>query len=66
VTCSIWLVDPESGDLVCREAIPPRDDIVRGWRLAAGLGLGGWVLQHGKILNIPDTRKDKRYFKGGG
>ncbi len=64
VTCSIWLVDPESGDLVCREAIPPRDDIVRGWRLGVGQGLVGWVLQHGEILNIADTRTDKRHFKG--
>jgi len=64
VTCSIWLVDPESGDLVCREAIPPRDDIVRGWRLASGQGLVGWVLQHGEILNIANTRTDKRHFKG--
>ncbi|MDM8544519.1 GAF domain-containing protein [Desulfococcaceae bacterium HSG9] len=64
LTCSIWLVDPDFGDLVCREAIPPKDDIVRGWRMAAGQGLVGWVLQHGEILNIADTRTDKRHFKG--
>ena len=41
----------------------PRDDIVRGWRLAPALGLAGWVVQHGKSLNIPDIRTDKRHFK---
>ncbi len=61
--CSLWLTDPKSGDLVCREATPLQNDIVRGWRLASGQGLAGWVVQHGKILNIPDTRTDKRHFK---
>ena len=41
--CAIWLLDPKSGDLVCREAVSPRADIVRGWRLAPGQGLAGWV-----------------------
>ena len=62
--CSIWLVDPQSGDLVCREVASPRDDAVRGWRLASGQGLAGWVLQRGESLNITDARTDKRHFKG--
>ena len=35
---SIWLVDPETGELVCREASSVDNEIVRGSRLAAGLG----------------------------
>ncbi len=62
--CSVWLVDLESGDLVCREVTSPGDDIVRGWRLAPGQGLVGWVAQHGECLNVPDTRIDERFFKG--
>ncbi len=64
VACSIWLVDPQSGDLVCREVSSPKDDIVRGWRLAPGQGLVGWVFQHGESLNIPDVRTNNRHFKG--
>ncbi len=64
VACSIWLVDPKSGDLLCREVASPKDDIVRGWRLAPGQGLVGWVIKHGESLNIPDVRTDQRHFKG--
>ncbi len=62
--CSIWLVDRESGELVCREAASPRAELVRGQRLAAGQGLVGWVVRQGQSLNIPDIRQEPRYFKG--
>ncbi|MCP4630603.1 MAG: response regulator, partial [bacterium] len=64
VACCIWLVDPKSGDLVCREAASPRYKIVRGWRLSPGQDLAGWVIQHGESLNVPDIRIDRRHFKG--
>ena len=41
--CSIWLIDLETDELVCRQAVGPQSDIVRGWRLAPGEGLAGWV-----------------------
>ncbi len=63
MACSIWLVDPKSDDLVCRAAASPGDDIVRGWRLAPGQGLGGWVVQYGESLNVLDVQTDPRHFK---
>jgi len=62
--CSIWLTDPETGELVCRRATGPKSEIVRGWRLAPGEGLAGWVVRHGESLVVPDARVDGRYFGG--
>jgi PAS domain S-box-containing protein len=62
--CSVWLVDPETRELVCRQATGARSELVRGWRLAPGQGLAGWVAQSGQKLIVPDTRSDKRHFKG--
>jgi PAS domain S-box-containing protein len=64
VACSIWLTDPETNELVCREATGPESDVVRGWRLPPGEGLVGWVAQSGKSLIVPDTWADTRHFNG--
>ncbi|HLF29299.1 MAG TPA: response regulator [Anaerolineae bacterium] len=61
---SIWLLDPESGDLVCQQSLGPQSAAVRGWRLSPGQGLVGWVAHTGKSLVVPDTRVEPRYFKG--
>ena len=62
--CSIWLINQETDELVCRQAVGPQSDIVRGWRLAPGEGLAGWVAYSGENLIVPDTRTDERHFKG--
>jgi PAS domain S-box-containing protein len=64
VACSLWLIDPTSHELVCRQATGPQSEIVRGWRLAPGEGLGGCVVRSGESLIVPDTRADRRHFKG--
>ncbi len=64
VACSIWLVDPETNELVCRQVTDPQSEVVRGWRLAPGEGLAGWVVRHGESLNVPDIRTDERHYKG--
>jgi CheY-like chemotaxis protein/signal transduction histidine kinase/HPt (histidine-containing phosphotransfer) domain-containing protein len=63
-TCSVWLVDPEVGDLICRQSAGPHNKAVRGWRIARGEGLVGWVAQNGKSLVVSDTQADERHFKG--
>jgi len=62
--CSIWLIDVETDELVCRQAVGPQSEVVRGWRLAPGEGLAGWVAYSGENLIVPDTRADQRHFKG--
>jgi two-component sensor histidine kinase len=64
IACSVWLRDPETDDLVCRQATGPQSDIVRGWRLAMGEGLVGWVASSGENLFVPDALTDVRHFTG--
>jgi PAS domain S-box-containing protein len=60
--CSVWLLDAERTELVCREAIGRGSDIVRGWRLPASQGIAGWVANTGQSLNVSDARRDERHF----
>ncbi len=62
VACSIWLVDHETGELVCQQATGPGNQIVRGWRLLPGVGIVGWTVRGGESLIVPDTQSDERYY----
>ncbi len=64
VACSVWLSDPETDELVCQQTTGPQNEVVRGWRLAPGQGLVGWVARSGEGLIVPDVRTDERYFEG--
>jgi PAS domain S-box-containing protein len=59
---SIWLVDPETQELVCCHATGPKHKSVIGWRLAPGEGIAGWVATHGESLIVPNIEKDERHF----
>jgi PAS domain S-box-containing protein len=61
---SVWLLDEATGELVCQELISPHSDLVRGWRLAPGQGVAGWVQAHGESLLLDDVQEDERYFTG--
>ena len=45
-----------------RQAAGFQKKIVKGWRLAPGKGVAGWVSQQGETVILPDTRKDTRHF----
>lgn len=62
--CSVWLVEPGTGDLICQQATGPQKEAVRGWRLAPGRGIAGWVAHSGKSLIVPDAHADVRHFNG--
>lgn len=64
VLCSVWLIDPETGDLVCRQATGPQHEVLQGWRLRPGEGLAGWVAQNGQSLVVADAQADERHFSG--
>jgi len=64
IGCSVWLIDRETGELVCQQATGPGRQTVRGWRLAPGEGIVGWVAHTGESLIVPDTGTDERHFKG--
>ena len=63
VACSVWLRDATTQELVCRHATGPQGHVVRGWRLAPGEGLAGWVAAHGESLIVPDAAADHRHFR---
>ncbi len=64
IACSIWLLDTESGDLVCQQATGPKGNLVQGWRLKPGEGIAGWVVERGESQLISDTRISSQYFAG--
>ncbi len=55
---SIFLIDPESGELWSRVAL---GDGVRTIRVPLGVGIAGTVAQTGETINIPDAYADKRF-----
>ncbi|MBI5031092.1 MAG: PAS domain S-box protein [Chloroflexi bacterium] len=61
--CSIWLIDPLTDELVCRQSAGPRSEIVQGWRLAKGQGLAGWVALNQQSLIVADALNDPRHYK---
>jgi PAS domain S-box-containing protein len=63
VATSVWLINPETNELICRQATGPQNEIVRGWRLAPGEGLAGWVARNGESLIVPDITADERHAK---
>jgi PAS domain S-box-containing protein len=60
---SIWLLEPETDELVCWQSTGEGGEIVRGWRLRLGEGLAGWVAQSGQTLVVPDSMADKRHLR---
>jgi len=64
VAASIWLIDPETDELVCRQATGARSEVVHGWRLAPGQGLAGLAARSGESLIVADAQADERHFKG--
>lgn len=59
---SIWTIDRETQEMVCRYATGPGSDVAQGWRLPPGEGIVGWVAQHGQSLILPDVLTDERHF----
>lgn len=59
--CAVWLVDADTGELVCRQASGNGANRMRGYRLPSGLGVGGWVLEHDCPVFVPDLAADARW-----
>ncbi len=54
---TVFLVD-ETGDLVSGALVASE---ISGIRLKPGQGIAGWVAETGKVLNIKDAYRDKRF-----
>lgn len=62
VACSVWLVDDYTGEIVCHQNSGPQDEDVRGWRLAKGEGIIGWVVENGRSQLISNALADPRHY----
>lgn len=61
--CSVWLVDPETQELACRQLAGTQEAGIKGSRVAPGRGILGWVARHGQGLVTADVCADPRYNK---
>jgi PAS domain S-box-containing protein len=61
---SVWLMEPQTNELVCRQNAGPGEETIVGWRLPVSEGLVGWVARTGRSLIVPDALADTRHFKG--
>ncbi|MFH0965393.1 MAG: ATP-binding protein [Planctomycetota bacterium] len=63
-TAALSLVDEETGELVFQVAAGARNEELSEVRIAAGEGICGWVVQHGRPLIVNDVRNDSRRLPG--
>ncbi|MFL7795138.1 MAG: GAF domain-containing protein, partial [Anaerolineae bacterium] len=62
----IFLLDLQTGELLCRAARGTRDEasyVGRTIRFSRGEGLAGWVVENRQAAIVPDTREDERWQK---
>ncbi|GAK54279.1 putative Histidine kinase [Candidatus Moduliflexus flocculans] len=60
---SLWLLESDTRELVCKHAKGPGCDALIDMRLRVGQGLTGWAAQQNQTLLIADTWNDARHFK---
>lgn len=60
---SLFLLDEENKELLYNFSDGPLGKQFRRLQMNEQLGIGGWVLQHGKPLIIRDVNKDERFSK---
>ena len=58
---SIGLLDEATGELVIQAVTGVEAGALHRRRFAPGVGVAGWVVQHGELLNVGDVRLDTRY-----
>lgn len=61
---SVWLLDEENQELICRQATGPSNELLYGWKLPVGKGLVGWVAQHNQSMIVWDAQMDERHYTG--
>lgn len=65
-SCSVWLLSPKTGELLCQQITGPRSEHIKGWRLAPGEGVAGWVVQNRQSVILGDARNDERHQPDAG
>jgi GAF domain-containing protein/anti-sigma regulatory factor (Ser/Thr protein kinase) len=62
VASSVWLLDAQTGELVCHQAAGTKRELILNWRLNPGQGLAGWAIEHAESIIVADAQADERYF----
>ncbi|MBK9052549.1 MAG: GAF domain-containing protein [Chloroflexi bacterium] len=60
-SCSVWLLNPLTGELMCQQITGPRSERIKGWRLAPDEGVAGWVVHHHQSVMLGDAGNDIRH-----
>ncbi|MEW6717207.1 MAG: HD domain-containing phosphohydrolase [Chloroflexota bacterium] len=61
--CSLFLVDPETEELILHMSSQKDADRIEQARVPAGKGIIGEVVKKGNTILVEDTRKDKRHYR---
>ena len=61
---SILLRDPETDELVFEHVLGVSEMVLRGYRLAPGQGVAGWVVQQGQAVRVNDMDHETRFYAG--
>ena len=61
---SILLRDPDTDELVFAQTTDGESRVLRGRRLARGVGIAGWVMEHRQSVQVDDVRQDPRFYDG--
>ena len=59
---SLFLLDEEREEMVFFVALGEKGAEIRRSRMPLGVGIAGWVVQHGEPLLVPDARQDPRHY----
>jgi diguanylate cyclase (GGDEF)-like protein len=66
IRCQAWslfLVDPDTQDLVFEMVGGPKARRLKGLHIRSGHGIVGWVAAHGKPVIVTDVRRDRRFMR---
>ncbi len=58
----LFLIDRETGGIQRERVVGYELDRVDDIRLKVGKGILGWVAREGRLINVPDVRRDERYI----
>jgi uroporphyrinogen-III synthase len=61
--CLVYLLEPETGDLVLRASQLPHASEIGRIRLKAGEGVTGWVADHKQVVALADSAASDSRFK---
>lgn len=61
---SLLLIDQDTDELFFETALGSKGNRVKSMRLTKGVGIAGWVADHGKPALVNDVNLDERFFKG--